>query len=104
MFHPWDFRFESPRDSGAHSEVHEKRVPGCLGYLLGRNTTQLNGDYFINHDRRIPSLNNQDSMESTMFFFRGSIVFVEEIQDMLFFRTRTEFDDVRGYRTSNMTT
>ena len=27
----------------------------------GWNPTQLNGDYFINHDIRIPFLNNQDS-------------------------------------------
>ena len=27
---------------------NEKNVPGCLGYL-GDYTTQLNGDYFINH-------------------------------------------------------
>ena len=29
-----------------------------------------NGDDFINHEIRIPSLNNQDSMESNKFFFK----------------------------------
>ena len=47
---------------------NEKRVPGCLGYI---GDTQLNGDY--NKNRRIPFLNNQDSMESKgPRFFCGS--------------------------------
>ena len=33
---------------------------------------QLCGDYFINHEMRIPSFNNQDSMESKSFIFRNS--------------------------------
>ena len=31
--------------------------------------TQLYGDYFINHEIRIPFLNKQDSMESKAGFF-----------------------------------
>ena len=44
------------------------------------HTTQLYRDYFINHEIRIPSLTNQDFMESKAGFkvsdgfFRGSIV------------------------------
>ena len=53
---------------------NEKRVPGCLGYI-GGYTTQLCGDYFINHEIRIPFLNNQYFMESKAGFFeRGSYV------------------------------
>ena len=33
---------------------------------------QLCGDYFKNHEIRIPSLNDQDSMESKAGVFRGS--------------------------------
>ena len=53
--------------------------PGCLGDWLGMGyRTQLYGDYFINHEIRIPSLNNQyDSrkVRDPRFFFllfRGS--------------------------------
>ena len=61
-----------------HLEIHSQEVfifGMFLGfkYILRRwpwmsrvgdwDTTQLYGDYFINHDIRIPSLNNQDSME-----------------------------------------
>ena len=35
--------------------------------------TQLCGNYEINHEIRIPSLNNQYFMESK-FFFRGSLI------------------------------
>ena len=35
-----------------HDMSHEK-IPGCLGYI-GDYTTQLYGDYFINHEIRIP--------------------------------------------------
>ena len=41
---------------GCHGFDHlsnEKRAPGCLG-CIGEKTTQLCGDYFINHDIRIP--------------------------------------------------
>ena len=37
-------------------------------YRILYSTTQFCGDYFINHDIRIPSLNNQDSMESKAGF------------------------------------
>ena len=37
----------------------KKRAPGCLGDLLGtKSYPQLYGDYFINHDIRIPFLTN----------------------------------------------
>ena len=50
---------------------NEKRAPGCLGYIGDGNPTQLYRDYFINHEIRMPSLTNQDSMESKSVFFRG---------------------------------
>ena len=39
--------------------------------ILGYTGTQICGDYFINHEIRIPFLSNQDSMESMVrrFFF-----------------------------------
>ena len=53
----------------------EKMAPGSLGYTGVNYTTYLHyRDYQINHEIRIPSLNNQDSMESILagFFDRGS--------------------------------
>ena len=45
------------------------QLSGCLGDLLGmKSYTQLCGDYFINHEMRIPSFTNQDSMESKRVF------------------------------------
>ena len=49
-----------------------------LGYFtvfFGNYTIQVYDDYFINHDIRIPSLNNQDSMGSKgpRVFSRGSV-------------------------------
>ena len=35
-------------------------------------TVKIDGDYFINHEIRIPSFTNQDSMERSTGFFRGS--------------------------------
>ena len=40
-----------------------KKNPGCLGFFGGWKTTQVCGDYFLNHEIRILSLNNQE-MES----------------------------------------
>ena len=48
---------------------HEKRAPGWLGFI-GDYTIQLYGDY--NKVCEGSLLNNQDSMESKSFFFRGS--------------------------------
>ena len=45
-------------------------VEGCLGYI-GGNTTQLYRDY-NKAIIRVSSFNNQDSVESKFFFFRGS--------------------------------
>ena len=58
------------RDNKKCKEKHLR----CLGDLLGMFlTTQLCGDYFIRNEIRIPSLNNQDSIESKEpDFFRGS--------------------------------
>ena len=39
--------------------------------------TQLYRDYFINHEIRIPSLTNQDSMKSRFGFF-----FVAQLEDL----------------------
>ena len=50
------------------------RGPGTLfrGFCPGRNPTQVVvGDYFINHEIRIPSLNKLESIP--VFFLRGSI-------------------------------
>ena len=43
-----------------------RALGGCLGYYIrGWTATQLCGDYFINHETRIPFLNNQEiSMEA----------------------------------------
>ncbi len=38
--------------------------PWLFRVLYGHYTSQLCGDYFINHDIRIPFINNQDFMES----------------------------------------
>ena len=46
--------FAAPR-SPKMNMSNEKRAPGCLGFVGGN---ELCGDYFINHDIRIPSLNN----------------------------------------------
>ena len=52
---------------------HFESLGGCFGDLLGMTfPTQLYGDYFINHEIRIPSLTNQYFMESRSCFFRGS--------------------------------
>ena len=40
---------------------------------------QLYGDYFISHDIRIPSLANQDSMESHKGFFDSGSPIVQEL-------------------------
>ena len=55
-------------------EQLKKGTNGCLGDLLGMEYCPvIFRDYFINHDIRIPFLNNQDFMESqVVFFFRGS--------------------------------
>ena len=42
---------------------NEKRAPCWLFYIRGWNPTQVYGDYFINHEIRIPFLTNQDSIE-----------------------------------------
>ena len=49
-------------------EVHEKRAQ-TVGWVRMKSDPQLYRDYFINHDIRIPSLTNQDSMESRRVFF-----------------------------------
>ena len=64
-----------------------KRNSGWLGYIGDDILTSylfhlykynyiiiyIYGDYLINHARRTPSLNKQDSMESrAVFFFRDS--------------------------------
>ena len=53
---------------GTISQPEQWKNPGYLRYTEDY-TTQLYGDYFINHDIRIPSLTNQDSMESRAVFF-----------------------------------
>ena len=55
---------------------HEKRAPGWLGYI-GDYTTQLYGDYFINHEIRIPIEINQYFMESKgpRVFFAAQMCF-----------------------------
>ena len=40
------------------NQLSSETNPGCFGFI-GDYTTQLCGDYFINHEIRIPSLNNQ---------------------------------------------
>ncbi len=50
-----------------------KKGPWLVGIYRGWKTTQLYGDYFINHEIRIPSLNNQDSMESTALKLTASL-------------------------------
>ena len=47
---------------------NEKRAPGCVGYTGGWKTTQAYRDY-NEPIIRIPSLTNQDSMESKARFF-----------------------------------
>ena len=49
----------------------KKTLVICWVYK-GWHPTQVYGDYFINHEIRIPSFTNQDSMESNKGFFRGS--------------------------------
>ena len=68
--------------------IHEGFLTGKLSkkpwlFMVygGWNPTQLYGDYFINHEIRIPSLTNQDSMESRSFFFRGSPRFFFKLHD-----------------------
>ena len=51
---------------------NEKTAPDWLGYLLGIILPSYIADYFINHEVRIPSLTNQDSMESKGIL-RGSL-------------------------------
>ena len=49
---------------------NEKKT-GWLGYIGDEILPNYMG-ILINHDIRIPSLNNQDSMECQQGFFRGS--------------------------------
>ena len=48
-------------------KYHLGYMIGCLGEKGMTYCTQVNSDYFINHDIRIPFQNNQDSMESNKF-------------------------------------
>ena len=51
----------------------KNKGPWLFRVYIEDYTAQLDGDYFINHETRIPLLNNEDSMESkAVFFFRGS--------------------------------
>ena len=53
------------KDKDWHKWAMKKWAPGPLGDFVGDEIlSQLCGDYFTNHEIRIPSLNNQDSMES----------------------------------------
>ena len=57
-------------------EKHVVTFRAFVGDEVKNYTTQLSwGLLKINHEIRIPSLNNQDSMESKAGFFRGSNVF-----------------------------
>ena len=40
--------------------VSNENNPGCLGYIGDEKLPSYIGDYFINHEIRIPSLTNQD--------------------------------------------
>ena len=53
----------------------KKRAPGWLRYIGDELLPSFYRDYFISHEKRIPSLPNQDFMESNKVFFRGSHVF-----------------------------
>ena len=54
-----------------------KKTPGCSGYM-GDYTTQLCGDYFINHYYKDPSLNNDIFMKkiskAVVFLFSTAIL------------------------------
>ena len=53
---------------GQNMEKGARKVV-CWVFFEGWNPTQLCRDYFISHEIRIPSLNNQESMESILGFF-----------------------------------
>ena len=56
--------------------------------LLGQSALQLYGDYFISHEIRIPSLNNQEFVECILFFFfRGSSCGFDSDSEVHFFST-----------------
>ena len=57
------------RPTGNGKWCNEKRAPGGFGVYRGWKTTQLYGNYFTSHEIRIPSLNNQNSMECYKDFF-----------------------------------
>ena len=52
--------------------MRNEEKPGCFGYMSGMKYYPViisGGLFVINHEIRIPMINNQDSMESEAFFF-----------------------------------
>ena len=60
--------FVERKNGGQNMEKGARKVV-CWVFFGRWNPTQLCRDYFISHEIRIPSLNNQDSMESILGFF-----------------------------------
>ena len=56
------------------------KTPGCLGYVIrGWNPTQIYREYFINHEIRIPSLNNQDSMFQAVYPIICKVLYIQTV-------------------------
>ena len=53
---------------------NEKRAPSCLGSFSGDDALHSYMGITKNHEIRIPSLDNQDSMESKKVFFVAHIL------------------------------
>ena len=52
--------------------MRNEEKPGCFGYMSGMKYYPViisGGLFVINHEIRIPMINNQDSMESEAGFF-----------------------------------
>ena len=67
---------------GLYGFIGEDKLPNYIGIIII-------WDYIINHDIRIPSLTNQDSMESRRFFFVAQLFNVQVVKYMVVTHTHT---------------
>ena len=70
---------------GLYGFIGEDKLPNYIGIIII-------WDYIINHDIRIPSLTNQDSMESRRFFFVAQLFNVQVVKYMVVTHTHMCFN------------
>ena len=62
--------FRRTFDGPVTAVSHEKKGPWLFMVYRASKTTQLYRDYFINHEIRIPSLTNQDSICGYVYIYQ----------------------------------